>query len=376
MACKGWRSRRAATAPPWRWRRLHRRPGAVLAGDAPTTATASPMAPPDHPLDAPVAVITGASAGIGRAVAREFARHGWRVGLLARGRDGLEGARADVERLGGEALVLCADVAEAAQVEAAAEQVERQWGRIDVWVNNAMATIFARLDDIPHDDFVRATEVTYLGTVWGTRAALRRMKPRDAGTIVQVGSALAYRSIPLQAPYCAAKAAVRGFTDALRCELVHEASRVRVTMVQLAAFNTPQFEWGRTRMPGRPQPMGKIFQPEIAARAVYWAATHARRELWVGWPAVQAILGTRVMPGFLDRLLGVRAVAGQQSEEPPAPDRRDNLWAPVPGDHGAHGRFDQQARTRSAQFWFATHRAAVAAAALLAAWGAFWMAAP
>ena len=323
-----------------------------------------------HPQGAPVAVITGASAGIGRAVAREFARHGWRLGLVARGRDGLEGARADVERLGGEALVLYADVADAAQVEAAAAQVERQWGRIDVWVNNAMATIFARLDDIADDDFARATEVTYLGTVWGTRAALRRMKPRNAGTIVQVGSALAYRSIPLQAPYCAAKAAVRGFTDALRCELVDEASRVRVTMVQLAAFNTPQFEWGRSHMPGRPRPMGKIFQPEIAARAVYRAATRPQRELWVGWPAVQAILGTRVMPGVLDRLLGMRAVKGQQTDEPPPPGRRDNLWQPVPGDHGAHGRFDQQARRRSLQFWLSTHRGAVAAAALVA-WLAF-----
>ncbi|MEW6704675.1 MAG: SDR family oxidoreductase [Pseudomonadota bacterium] len=324
---------------------------------------------------APVVVITGASAGIGRAIAREFARHGWRVGLLARGRDGLEGARADIERLGGQALVLQSDVADEAQVEAAATQVERQWGRIDVWVNNAMATIFAPLMEVPRDDFVRATEVTYLGAVWGTRAALRHMKRRDAGTIVQVGSALAYRSIPLQAPYCAAKAALRGFTDSLRCELAHEGSRIHVTMVQLAAFNTPQFEWGRTRMPGRPRPMGKIFQPEIAARAVYWAATHRRRELWVGWPAAQAILGTRVMPGFLDRLLGARAVAGQQSDEPLPPDRHDNLWTPVPGDHGAHGRFDAQARSRSAQLWLATHRTPVVAVVLLGAWLALWFAA-
>ena len=325
--------------------------------------------------DAPVAVITGASAGIGRAVAREFARHGWRLGLLARGQDGLEAARAEVQHLGGEALVLCADVADARQVEAAAAEVERRWGRIDVWVNNAMATIFAPLMEIAHDDFVRATEVTYLGAVWGTTAALRRMKPRDAGTIVQVGSALAYRSIPLQAPYCAAKAALRGFTDALRCELAHERSRIRVTMVQLAAFNTPQFEWGRTCLPGRPRPMGTIFQPEIAARAVYWAATRHRRELWVGWPAVQAILGTRVMPGFLDRLLGARAVQGQQTNEPLPPDRRDNLWAPVPGDHGAHGRFDRQARARSAQLWLTTHRTQASAAVLLAVWLAFRIAA-
>lgn len=323
-----------------------------------------------RPVDAPVVVITGASAGIGRAVAREFARHGWRIGLLARGPDGLAGAQADVERLGGQALAIPTDVADEAQVEAAAAQVERQWGRIDVWVNNAMATIFSPVEDIAPADFVRATEVTYLGAVWGTLAALRRMRPRNAGTIVQVGSALAYRSIPLQAPYCGAKAALRGFTDAVRCELLNEASRVRVSMVQLSAFNTPQFDWGRSHMPGSPRPMGRIFQPEIAARAVVQAAMRPRRELWVGWPAVQAILGTRVMPGFLDRLLGARAVRGQQTQEPPPPGRRDNLWQPVPGDHGAHGRFDAQAHRHSAQAWLTTHRPQLAAgaAALLVAW--------
>lgn len=317
-----------------------------------------------------VVVITGASAGIGRAIAQEFGRNGWRVALLARGEDGLQAARAEVERLGGEALCCPADVSDEAQVEAAADRVEAMWGPIDVWVNNAMATIFAPLLEVSADDFRRATDVTYLGAVWGTRAALRRMRPRDAGTIVQVGSALAYRSIPLQAPYCGAKAALRGFTDSLRCELAHDRSRVHVTMVQLSAFNTPQFDWGRTTMPRSPRPMGKIFQPEIAARAVYWAATHRRRELWVGWPAVQAILGTKVVPGFLDRLLGARAVEGQQSDEALPPGRRDNLWQPVPGDHGAHGRFDAQASAHSAQAWMNTHRGTLAAAALglLAAW--------
>ncbi|WP_157264414.1 SDR family oxidoreductase [Azohydromonas aeria] len=316
-----------------------------------------------------VVVVTGASAGIGRAIAREFGRRGWRVALLARGEEGLAAARAEVERLGGEALCIPTDVSDESQVEAAASGVEAQWGPIDVWVNNAMATIFAPLLEVSGEDFRRATDVTYLGAVWGTRAALRRMQPRDAGTIVQVGSALAYRSIPLQSPYCGAKAALRGFTDSLRCELAHDGSRVHVTMVQLSAFNTPQFDWGRTTMPRSPRPMGKIFQPEIAARAVYWAATHRRRELWVCWPAVQAILGTRVVPGLLDRLLGRRAVEGQMSDEPLPPGRRDNLWQPVPGDHGAHGRFDAQATNRGAQLWMNTHRGLLAGVAfgLLAA---------
>jgi NAD(P)-dependent dehydrogenase (short-subunit alcohol dehydrogenase family) len=311
----------------------------------------------------PVAVITGASAGIGRAVAREFARHGWRVALLARGADGLQGARLDVERAGGEALVLPTDVADEQQVEAAAAAVEARWGGIDVWVNNAMATIFSDALSVPPADFRRATEVTYLGAVWGTLAALRRMKPRNRGTIVQVGSALAYRSIPLQAPYCGAKAALRGFTDSMRCELAHDRSGVHVTMVQLSAFNTPQFDWGRTTLHRQPRPMGKIFQPELAARGIFWAATHSRRELWVGWPAVQAILGTRVMPGFLDRLLGETAVDGQQSAEPLPNPRPDNLWQPVPGDRGAHGRFDAAAIDHSMQYRLTTHRGLVAAAA-------------
>lgn len=318
-----------------------------------------------------VVVVTGASAGIGRAVAAEFARHGWRVALLARGTDGLEGAREDVQREGGEALVIPTDMADEAQVEAAAKQVQAKWGGIDVWVNNAMATIFSPVLAITPADFRRATDATYLGAVWGTLAALRRMKQRNAGTIVQVGSALAYRSIPLQAPYCGAKAALRGFTDSLRCELVHENSHVHITMVQLSAFNTPQFDWGRTTLRRRPRPMGKIFQPELAARAIFWAATHRRRELCVGWPAVQAILGTRVMPGFLDRMLGLRAVEGQQTDEPLPAGRRDNLWEPVQGDHGAHGRFDTEATAASVQFWLTTHRGVMSAAviAVMAAGG-------
>lgn len=323
-------------------------------------------------LRRPIAVVTGASAGIGRAVAREFARHGWRVALVARGVAGLEGARTDVERLGGLAMVLPLDVADEDAVEAAAARVEAEWGEIDVWVNDAMATIFSEALRIRPEDFRRATEVTYLGAVWGTLAALRRMKARDRGTIVQVGSALCYRSIPLQAPYCGAKAALRGFTDSLRCELAHARSRVHLTMVQLSAFNTPQFEWGRTTLLRRPRPMGTIFQPEVAARAVFWAATHRRRELWVGWPAVQAILGTRLVPGLLDRWLGRTAVDGQHTDEPLPPHRRDNLYASVPGDHGAHGRFDAQARSFSIQAWLDRHRAPLLAAAAAAGLGWWW----
>lgn len=317
-----------------------------------------------------VVVVTGASAGVGRATAIEFARHGWRVALLARGGDGLEGARHDVERAGSEALVIPTDVADHAQVEAAADQVEREWGAIDVWVNNAMATIFAEFLEVDPDDYRRATEVTYLGTVWGTRAALSRMKPRDRGTIVQVGSALAYRSIPLQAPYCGAKAAIRGFTDSIRSELLHAGSRVHLTMVQLAAFNTPQFEWGRTTLGCRPRPMGKIFQPEVAARGIHYAATHRRREMVVGAPALTAIFGGGMLArGYADRKLARDAVDGQHTDEPLPPGRQDNLYRPVPGDHGAHGRFDAEAVPRSTQLWLSTHRRGLALAVLGVAGG-------
>ena len=326
-----------------------------------------------------IAVVTGASAGIGRATAVEFARHGWRVALLARGIDGLEAARREVEDAGGEALVVETDVADLAQVEAAATRVESEWGPIDAWVNNAMATIFSRFLDVSPEDFRRATEVTYLGAVWGTRAALSRMKPRDRGVIVQVGSALAYRSIPLQSAYCGAKSALRGFTDSIRSELIHERSGVHVTMVQLSAFNTPQFEWARTTLGCRPKPMGKIFQPEVAARAIHWAATHRRRELWVGWPAAKAILGTRVVPGLLDHRLAATAIDGQHTDEPLPPDRQDNLYTAVGGDYGAHGRFDAMAVASSAQAWWAMHRGlattvagvAITIAIALAAW---WLA--
>jgi NAD(P)-dependent dehydrogenase (short-subunit alcohol dehydrogenase family) len=326
-------------------------------------------------MERKIAVITGASAGIGRAAAIEFASQGWRVALLARGIDGLNGACEDVKRAGGEAMAIPTDVADHDQVEAAAASIEREWGPIDVWVNDAMATIFCDALSIAPEDFRRATEVTYLGAVWGTMAALRRMKPRNRGTIVQVGSALAYRSIPLQSPYCGAKSALRGFTDSLRSELIHGNSRVHLTMVHLSAFNTPQFDWGRTCMRNKPKPLGKIFQPEVAARAIYWSAMHRRRELWFGLPAAEAILGTRVIPGFLDRKLAHDAYEGQQDTEAIEPGRQDNLYQPVAGDHGAHGRFDDKAVSGSAELWLAIHRAkigvAVAAAAIVGGLAAF-----
>lgn len=310
-------------------------------------------------MNAPIVVITGASAGIGRATARTFARHGWRIALLARGEDGLEAARTEVQAYGSSALIVPADVADAGQVEAAAAKIETDLGPIDVWINNAMATIFCEFDRIDPNDFRRATEVTYFGAVWGTQAALRRMLPRNAGTIVQVGSALAYRSIPLQAPYCGAKSALRGLTDSVRSELIHRNSKVHLTMVHLSAFNTPQFDWGRACIGKQPQPVPPIFQPEVAAEAIYFAATHRRREVWVGWPAVKGILGTRMFPGLLDHFLARTAYDAQHTDEAIPPDRKDNLYEPVAGDHGSHGRFDACARDTSAQLWFSRHRVAV-----------------
>jgi NAD(P)-dependent dehydrogenase (short-subunit alcohol dehydrogenase family) len=291
--------------------------------------------------------VTGASAGIGRATVRRFARDGAKIGLIARGRERLESTAAEVERLGGEALVLPLDVAEPDAVEDAAAQIEERFGPLDIWVNNAMATVFAPVRDVTPDEFQRATEVTYLGTVWGTMAALRRMLPRDQGTIVQVGSALAYRSIPLQAPYCAAKHAILGFTESLRVELRHEGSNVHVAMVQLPAHNTPQFDWGRAKLPRQPQPVPPIFQPEVAAEAIIYAATHRRRELVVGWPAVKAVYGEKVAPGLLDLVLARIGYDKQQTEEPLPRQRPGNLFEPVPGDFAAHGRFDGESKSRS-----------------------------
>lgn len=293
-----------------------------------------------------VAVITGASAGVGRATALAFARRGWRVALLARGRDRLESARTEVEAAGGNALPIPTDVADADAVFAAADRIVAEWGRIDVWVNNAMATIFAPADRVSPPEFERVTQVTYLGQVHGTLAALKQMRGQGRGTIVQIGSALSYRSIPLQSAYCAAKFAVRGFTDSLRSELAHEGSPIRLTMVQLPAVNTPQFDWARSRLPKQLQPVPPIFQPEPIAEQILWAAEHAPRELWVGGPTLQAILGTIALPGWLDRLAARRAWDGQMTRRP-APDGVDgNLFAAPRGDPGSHGRFDPCSRAR------------------------------
>ena len=302
-----------------------------------------------------VVVITGASACVGRATAREFARRGARVGLLARGLDGLEAARRDVEALGGAAIAIPTDVAVAAEVEAAAARVERELGPIDVWVNNAMASVFSPIHEMTAEEFQRVTDVTYLGTVHGTVAALKRMRPRNRGTIVQVGSALAYRSIPLQSAYCAAKHAVAGFTDSLRCELIHDRSAIHLTMVQMPALNTPQFGWVKSRLAHKAQPVPPIFQPEVAARAIRWATDHHRREVLVGAPTVAAIVANKLMPGLLDRYLGRTGYAAQQTPEPEDPARPDNLWTPLDGDHGAHGTFDARATDRSAELWATMH---------------------
>jgi NADP-dependent 3-hydroxy acid dehydrogenase YdfG len=294
-----------------------------------------------------VVVVTGASAGVGRAVAQEFAKEGARIGLIARGIEGLEGAKREVEALGGEAIVLPLDVADAEAVDRAAETVEKTFGPIDIWVNNAMATVFSPIKDLAPDEIKRVTEVTYLGFVYGTMSALRRMLPRNRGTIVQVGSALAYRGIPLQAAYCGAKHATQGFNDSLYSELIHDKSNVKLTMVNLPAVNTPQFDWSRSKMPRKAQPVGTIFQPELIARAIVWAADHNRRELNVCWPASEAIVGNSFFPGYGDKYLAENAWDGQMTGEPEDPDRPDNLFEPVRGDFGSHGRFDERAKNGS-----------------------------
>jgi len=304
-----------------------------------------------------VVVITGASAGVGRATVREFAKHGAWIGLVARGTDGLEEAKREVEAAGGRAVVLPVDVADAAQVEAAAERVESTLGPIDIWVNNAMASVFSPIKEMSAEDFKRVTEVTYLGYVYGSLAALKRMLPRDRGSIVHVGSALAYRSIPLQAAYCAAKHAVLGFFAALRTELLHEGSNVKTTMVQMPALNTPQFGWVKSRLPHKAQPVPPIFQPEVAARAIYYAAHHPeRREYYVGFSTVKAIFGNKLIPSFGDHYLARNGYDSQQHDGPEDPNRPNNLWRPVPGDHGAHGIFDDRASSYSIESWLEMNR--------------------
>ena len=305
-----------------------------------------------------VVVVTGASAGVGRATARAFGERGAKVGLIARGEAGLEGAARDVEEAGGEALALQADVAEADEVDWAAGRVEEEFGPIDVWVNNAMASVFAPVWEMEPEEYERVTEVTYLGFVHGTQAALDRMRPRDEGTIIQVGSALAYRAIPLQSAYCAGKHAIQGFTESVRSELIHDDSDVQLSMVQMPALNTPQFEWVKTSAERHPQPVPPLYQPEVAADAITWAADHDRDSLWVGMPTVKAIVGNRLIPRRLDRRLARSAWDAQFTDDPVEEDREHNLHSPVDDDedHGARGRFTEKSRPRSYQLWVSTHR--------------------
>jgi len=313
-----------------------------------------------------VVVVTGAGAGLGRAVARAFASRGARLGLLSRGQDALDGARKDVESLGGQAVAVATDVADADEVDTAATTVEETLGPIDVWINNAMTSVFAPFTEIAPDEFERVTDVTYHGYVNGTRAALHRMLPRDSGTIVQVGSALAYRGIPLQSAYCAAKHAIKGFTESVRCELLHEHSGVRLTMVQMPALNTPQFDWVLTRLPKRPQPVPPIYQPELGAQAVVHAALHPRREMWVGGSTMATITAERIAPALLDRYLGRTGFEAQQTDDDLDPSAPANLWAPVPNDPGPHGGFDRVAHDTSPALWLSRNRGWVVAAAVAA----------
>ncbi|MEU4559757.1 SDR family oxidoreductase [Actinoplanes sp. NPDC023936] len=324
-----------------------------------------------------ISVVTGASAGIGRAVARGLAARGDAVALLARGEDGLEAAADEVRRAGGTALPLVVDVADAAAVEAAADRVEKELGPIDLWVNDAFSSVFAPFLEIGTDEFARTTEVSYLGYVYGTRAALSRMIPRDSGVVVQVGSALAYRGIPLQSAYCGAKHAVQGFTESVRVELLHDKRNVHVTMVQMPAVNTPQFGWVLSRLPRHAQPVPPIYQPELAARAVLYAADHPkRREYWVGGSTALTLAANAVAPGLLDRYLARKGFDSQQTSQPHDPDQPANLWSPADGpagpDAGAHGEFDDQAKNRSLQLWASQHHGLLAGAAGVALAGAAW----
>ncbi len=306
-----------------------------------------------------IAVITGAGAGVGRATALEFARQGWDVALLSRGAERLESLADEVRALGRRALPIPTDVADADAVEAAAQRTESQLGPIDAWVNVAMATVFAPVADLTAAEVRRATEVTYLGQVHGMMAALRQMRGRNRGVIVNVGSALAYRSVPLQSAYCGAKAAIRGFTDSLRSELIHDRLDIRLTMVHLPAVNTPQFDWALNKTGHRAKPVPPIYQPEVVARAIHFAATQDRREIWVGFPTVKAILANRIAPGLLDHYLARTGYSGQLSSRPQPPDAPGNLFEPVAGHASAHGRFDDKARTWSPEMFTDQHRQAV-----------------
>ena len=315
----------------------------------------------------PIAVVTGGTAGIGRAAVREFARNGYDVAILARGQDGLEAARREVEQAGQRALAIPTDVADWKSVEDAADRIEGELGPVDVWVNNAFAGIFSRFLDVTPEEYERVTQVTYLGQVNGTRAALKRMLPRNRGKVMLVGSALAYRGIPLQSAYCGAKHAIQGFIDSVRTELLHDGTEVSITMVQMPGVNTPQFDWIRAKLPGQPRPVGKIYQPEVAGRAIYAAAHSKRKEMLVGLPTVEAVWGNKVASSLLDEYLAGTGIKAQQRPERVQPDRKDNLFEPVPGDHGARGSFSDEAVDSSAELWMTEHKKELGFAALGAA---------
>lgn len=309
-------------------------------------------------------VITGASAGLGRAIAQEFAKHGANIGLIARSMERLEEAKREVEYLGGQAIICQGDVADPESHEKAADDVEKAFGSIDIWVNNAMVTVFSEFEKIEPEEFQRVTDVTYMGFVHGTRTALKRMLPRNKGVIVQVGSALSKRSIPLQSAYCGAKHGINGFTDSIRSELIHKKSNVHITMVQLPGMNTPQFQWGRSRMPYKAQPVPPIFQPEVAAEAIYWAAHQRRREVDIGWNTAMILTGNKFFPKEMDEYLGRTNYEAQQMDEPEDPNRADNLFDTVPGKYAAHGRFDRMAKTSSWEFEVSKHRRPILLGAL------------
>ncbi len=320
-----------------------------------------------HSVEGKVVAITGAAGGVGRAAARAFARRGADVALIARGRDALDAAAREVELCGRRALVLPLDVADADAVDHAAWEIEDKLGPIEVWVNDAMVSVFAPFVDITPSEFRRVTEVTFLGYVHGTQAALKRMLPRNRGTIVQIGSALAYRSIPLQSAYCAAKHAIHGLCESVRTELLHDKSRVHITEVQLPAVNTPQFRWSRAKLPREPQPVPPIFQPEVVADAIVYAAEHRRREIWLSWPSVKAILSDKIAPRIGDRYLARTGYESQQTSRTIEPGRPDDLFEPVPGDFGARGDFTARAKGFSLQWWLSKHRARLLGTLLLAA---------
>ncbi|MEO6843939.1 MAG: SDR family oxidoreductase [Ginsengibacter sp.] len=301
-------------------------------------------------------VIAGASAGLGRAMVREFAKHGANVGLIARGIDGLRAANKEVEELGGHGFIAQADVSNADEVENAAQKIEDHFGTIDIWINNAMLSVFGPFKKMEMKDFEHVTAATYLGQVYGTSAALKRMIPKDKGSIILIGSALAYRGIPLQSAYCGSKHAIHGFFESLRSELIHDKSNIKLSMVQMPAMNTTQFGWVKSYLKNKPKPMGQIYEPEVAAKAVVDVARNPRREMYVGYPTVETIWGNKVAPDYLDHYLAKTGFKGQQTNEPESPDRQNNLWKPVPGDHGARGTFSDNSWNSSPEVWMTTHK--------------------